>query len=308
MNAIAAIETWIVDPSESRRVMNLNCSYHANGSDITLNCPDAVRGSGSSWLDLVSDWPAGRILALILGIVIAFFFLRATMRICSQWDRAVILRLGKFHRVAGPGLFLKMPIIDQIAEWVSLQTEVTNVVADKSLTKDTVPVTVSAVIYWRVAEPDKAVIAVDDYTDSVTTTAQIALREAIGSHTFSDLLSNRESVDVVIAAAIEKKVKAWGVVVDSVDIKDVVIPDALQNAMSQEAQAEREAHARAILGTSEKSIASNFVEAAKVYADNPMALELRKMNIIYEMREGGNMVLLPTGLLDALTGIMGKKP
>lgn len=285
--------------------MNLNCTYQASNANITLDCPD-VGAAGASWFGFdIPAWHPGPIITSVTVVILLLIFLRMTMRVCNQWDRAVILRLGKFHRVAGPGLFFKWPIIDQIAEWISLQAEVTDVHADKSLTRDQVPVTVSAVVFWRVSDNAQsvveAVIAVDDYQDSVVTTAQVALREAIGSHTFSELLSQRESVDAVIAAAIGKKVTAWGVVVDSVDIKDVVIPDDLQNAMSQEAQAEREAHARAILGTSEKSIAQNFVEAAKVYADHPGALELRKMNIIYEMREGGNMVLLPTQLLDALS-------
>lgn len=282
--------------------MNFDCTYQANGGNITLHCPDAQQAAESTW----SFVPDGHMGALVWGLVVGALIclmLRATMRICTQMNRAVIFRLGKFHRVAGPGIFFKIPFVDKIEDWVSLQTEVTHVVADKSLTKDTVPVTVDSIIYWRVVDPKDAVLTVDDYSAAILTTAQVALRESIGSHTFSDLLSQRESVDAVIAAAIEKKVKAWGIVVDSVDIRDVVIPEALQNAMSQEAQAERESHARAILGSSEKAIADNFVAAAQVYADHPMALELRKMNIIYEMREGGNMVLLPTQLLDALSGL-----
>lgn len=288
----------------------VNCTYStiAGSNQIGLDCPQGVM---QGWFNLPDYGVLSHLFWVILLFLVALFISRATVRICTQTNRAVIYRLGKFSRVAGPGIFFKIPVVDQIAEWVSLQTEVTNVQADKSLTRDQVPVTVSAVVFWRVSDNPQsvtqAVVAVDDYADSVVTTAQVALREAIGSHTFSQLLSERESVDTVIAAAIARKVTSWGVVVQSVDIKDVVIPDSLQNAMSQEAQAERESHARAILGNSEKAIADNFVAAAKVYADNPMALELRKMNIIYEMREGGNMVLLPTQLLDALSGLMGKK-
>lgn len=280
--------------------MNFDCTYQANGGNITLHCPDASQTAMSGQAPDMNIWG---IAIGIAGVLLICLILRATMLICTQMNRAVIFRLGKFHRVAGPGIFFKIPFVDKIEDWVSLQTEVTHVVADKSLTKDTVPVTVDSIIYWRVVDPKDAVLTVDDYSAAILTTAQVALRESIGSHTFSDLLSQRESVDAVIAAAIEKKVKAWGIVVDSVDIRDVVIPEALQNAMSQEAQAERESHARAILGSSEKAIADNFVAAAQVYADHPMALELRKMNIIYEMREGGNMVLLPTQLLDALSGL-----
>lgn len=287
--------------------MNLNCTYQASNADITLNCPD-VAAAGASWFDFdISAWSPVPIISGVAILILVLIVLRMTMRVCSQWDRAVILRLGKFSRVAGPGIFFKIPVIDQIAEWVSLQTEVTDVHADQSLTKDQVPVSVSSVVYWRVVDPRSIVVEIEDGTAAVITTAQIALREAIGSHTFSELLSQRESVDAAIQAAITKKVKDWGVVVDSVDIKDVKIPDDLQNAMSQEAQAERESRARALLGNSEAAIAQNFVEAAKVYADHPQALELRKMNIIYEMREGGNMVLLPTQLLDALSALGGKK-
>lgn len=282
----------------------MDCGYTANGQTITLHCPEGTLPMiDPSWL----DWAPTKVgLAFLAGLVI-LLIARSFFRICDQWDRAVILRLGKFQRVAGPGIILKIPLIETIAEWVSLQTEVTHVAAEKSLTKDTVPVTVKAVIYWRVVDPKAAVVNVDDFSSAIETTAQVALREAVGSHDFTELLSQRDSVDLVILNAVQRKTHDWGLDVTSVDIQDVVIPDDLQNAMSQEAQAERESHARAILGSSEAAIAQNFVEAAKIYSDHPMALTLRKMNIIYEIqKDKGATILLPTEMLEVL-GSLGKK-
>lgn len=239
-----------------------------------------------------------------LVIFLIFAVLRTGIRIANQWQRAVILRLGKFNRVAGPGLFFKIPIIEKISEVVSLQVEVTEIKAEQTLTKDTVPINVKTVMFWRVVDPRAAVVEVADYENSLELAAQTALREAIGAHDFTELLTQRASVDTALKTAIEEKARAWGLEVQSIEIQDVKIPDDLQASMSREAQAEREQHARVILGESEIAIAQKFVEAAKVYEQNNIALQLRAMNIIYETtKERGSTILLPTGLLDALSGL-----
>lgn len=244
--------------------------------------------------------------AVIFG-VLAIIVLLGTVRIANQWERGVILRLGKFNRIGGPGMFLKIPLVEWITERVSLQIEVTDIKAEKALTKDTVPVDVQTVLFWRVIDPVKAVIEVFDYEESIQKAAQVSLREAIGAHTFVELLSDREKIDRLIMEAVARKATAWGVEVQAIEIKDVTIPADLEAAMSREAQAERERHARIILGDSEIQIAEKFVAASKVYGDDSTALQLRAMNIIYETtKERGSTILLPTGMLDALSSAFKK--
>jgi regulator of protease activity HflC (stomatin/prohibitin superfamily) len=289
-----------------------HCTFTGGSSgSIDLDCPSqqvmATTAASTSdfWAQVGKGDPLDSAFVVITGALIflmIFAILFSSVKIADQWNRAVILRLGRFNRIAGPGLFFKVPIVDAIAEWVSLRTEVTEVKAENSLTKDTVPVSVTTIIYWKVVDPRAAVVNVDDYKAAIYKTAQVALREAVGSHDFSQLLSERESVDSVIRDSISRKTHDWGIEVASVDIRDVEIPANLQNAMSQEAQAERERHARVILGQSEKDIAAVFLEAAKIYEEDPVALQLRKMNILYETMkgEGNTMILLPTDIAEAL--------
>lgn len=282
--------------------MDVNCiPMTKNGfGDILMHCPIDIDPVGIAW-----DWwwkVGNTAVLVVILLVVAFFVLLLFARIANQWDRAVILRLGKFQRVAGPGLFFKWPFVERIADWVSVQVEVTQIKAEQSLTKDTVPVNVKTVMFWRVLDPRAAVVDVADYQASLSLAAQTALREAIGGHDFTDLLSERESVDAAIKRSIEDKAKAWGLEVQSIEIQDVQIPEDLQRAMSQEAQAEREQHARTILATSEVTIAEQFVKAAKVYENDPVALQLRAMNIIYETtKDRGSTILLPTSMLDAMS-------
>jgi regulator of protease activity HflC (stomatin/prohibitin superfamily) len=234
-------------------------------------------------------------IAILLGIWIGTW-----IRIADQWNRAVILRLGRFARVSGPGLFFRIQLIETVAQWVNVQIRATQIQAQAAMTKDTVPVTVKTVMFWRVINPRDAVIEVDNYAQSLELAAQTALRTATGAHDFTDLLSKRESVNEVIKNAIEEKAKKWGLEVSSIEIQDVEIPSDLQDAMSREAQAEREQHARVILGASEVEIARKFKEAAEIYADDEKAFQLRAMNIIYETtKEKGSTILLPTTLVDA---------
>lgn len=243
----------------------------------------------------------------VVGFLVLIWLVSRFVHIIPQWERAVILWLGKFDYVAGPGLFFTIPFIQRITERVSLQVEVTNISAEKALTKDTVPVNVQTVLFWKVTDARAAIIEVSDYEDSIVSAAQVALREAIGAHTFVELLSDREKIDIIIMQAVARKATSWGIEVQAIEIRDVTIPADLEAAMSREAQAERERHARIILGDSEIQIAEKFVAAAQVYKDHPIAIQLRAMNIIYETtKERGSTILLPTGMLDALSGLMNK--
>jgi regulator of protease activity HflC (stomatin/prohibitin superfamily) len=279
--------------------MSMNCNYEADqAGHIRLDCPQSLSPAGDpgDWGTMLLHFGEWLIVAVILIVIILTF-----ARIATQWERAVILRLGKFRRVAGPGLFFKIPLAETITEWVSLRVEVTQIKAEKTLTKDTVPIDVQTVMFWRVVDARAAVVEVDDYENSLELAAQTALREAIGAHDFTELLTQRASVDAALRTAIEQKATAWGLEVQSIEIQDVQIPADLQDAMSREAQAEREKHARIILGESEIAIAQKFVDAAKIYETESVALQLRQMNIIYETtKERGSTILLPTTLLDAL--------
>lgn len=284
----------------------INCGYQTNGGNrILLDCAQDVAGL-TDGVDIVSfglHWGVYAV-AAILGL----WLLMSSVKVANQWERMVILRLGKFARVAGPGIFFKIPFIEKVTEDVSLQIEVTKIKAEKALTKDTVPVNVQTVMFWRVIDPRAAVIEVADYWDSLKLAAQTALREAIGAHDFTELLSQRESVDKALLASIGIKAVAWGLEVQSIEIQDVEIPEDLQDAMSREAQAEREQHARTILAESEVAIAHKLVDAAKVYDSNETALQLRAMNIIYETtKERGSTILLPTSMLDALSSAFRAK-
>lgn len=277
----------------------IDCSYTQQGTNrLSLDCsqplpiPDDLVGTFIHYAEI------------IVGLAIGYLLIRSCIRIADQWDRAVILRLGRFSRIAGPGIFFKIPFVDVICDWTSLQVEVTQIKAEKTMTKDTVPVNVQTVMFWRVIDPRAAIVEIDDYQNSLELAAQTALREAIGAHDFTELLSDRASVDVALKKAIEAKAAAWGLEVQSIEIQDVQIPADLQAAMSREAQAEREQHARVILGESEIAIAQKFVDAARVYDGDQIALQLRAMNIIYETtKERGSTILLPTGMLDALAGL-----
>jgi regulator of protease activity HflC (stomatin/prohibitin superfamily) len=239
--------------------------------------------------------PVPIVLALI-GI-----FLGYSVKMAQQWERAVVLRLGKLHAVKGPGLFILIPILDAVTTWIDQRIRTTEVNAEQALTKDTVPVNVDAIVFWMVHDAERAALEIADYNSAVQRVAQTSLREMIGSSVLSELLSERKEADATLKEVIGSKTAEWGVTVNSVEIRDVAIPDNLQDAMSRQAQAEREKQARVILGSAEEEVAQRFVNAAKLYSASPEALQLRAMNIIYETtKERGATILMPSSMVDAM--------
>lgn len=235
-------------------------------------------------------------------------FLFYSIRQTDQWEKAVVLRFGQYRGLRGPGVFLLAPVADRINRVVDQRVRVTGVTAEAALTRDTVPVNVDAIIYWVVWDVQKCVLEVEDFYNAITMGAQTALRETIGVHELADMISGREHMGKELQRILDEKTNPWGITVQSVEIKQVNIPQALEDAMSRKAQAERERQARIILGTAETEIAEKFAQASSVYSDNPTALNLRAMNLLYEaIKEKGSMVIVPSTAVEAmgLGGIMG---
>lgn len=229
-------------------------------------------------------------------------FVALSPRIADQWERAVVLRLGRYKAISGPGLFWVIPFVDSVTMWIDLRIRPTTFNAEKTLTKDTVPVDVDAVLFWSVKEPERAALEVVDYAAAVSWAAQTALRDIIGKTDLAEMLQGREVIDHQLQALIESHTRDWGIVVKSVEIRDVMIPPGLEDAMSRRAQAEREKQARVILSQAEVEIAEKFELASKVYANNPTAFQLRAMNIMYEgIKEGGSLMIVPTTLADSMS-------
>jgi regulator of protease activity HflC (stomatin/prohibitin superfamily) len=228
-------------------------------------------------------------------------YLLFAIKVASQWEKAVVLRLGKFHTLRGPGLFWIVPIIDAIPSWIDHRVMVTPFSAEKTLTKDTVPVDVDAVLFWVVWDAEKAALEVKDYQSAIAWAAQTALRDIIGRMMLADILVGRSAIDDELQHMIDERTTPWGVTVNSVEIRDIVIPQDLEDAMSRQAQAERERQARVILGESEKQIAASFSEASEVYINNPTALHLRAMNMLFEgLKEKGALVIVPSSAIDTM--------
>lgn len=246
---------------------------------------------------------------LIFLVVAVVLVVLASLRLCAEWERKVVLRLGRFAGVRGPGVFFLLPFIEQTPFTVDLRTVTSAFTAEQTLTRDNVPVNVDTVIYWRVVDPARAVLAVEDYRTAVFGAAQTALRDIIGRSNLSRVLSERTAIDEELTRVLDAQTEPWGVKVSAVLMRDIKIPDALQDAMSRVAQAERERDARVILGQSETLIAQQFAEAGQVYATNPMALHLRGMNMLYEtMRQNpGSIVIIPASAVEsmALGGMTG---
>lgn len=242
-----------------------------------------------------------------LLILLAFFFL-FSLKIAAQWDKAVILHFGKFSRLKGPGLFWIIPLVETIAKWVDHRVIVTPFNAEKTLTKDTVPVDVDAVLFWMVWDAEKAALEVENYQTAIGWAAQTALREVIGQMELANILIGRAKMDAELQRIIDERTNPWGITVQSVEIRDVIIPQDLEDAMSRQAQAERERQARVILGESEMQIAHSFAEASKAYINNPTALHLRAMNMLFEgLKEKGALVIVPSSAVDTMNlgGISG---
>jgi regulator of protease activity HflC (stomatin/prohibitin superfamily) len=240
--------------------------------------------------------PAGVIAGLILGLLLA-----QAPKVAKQWEKAVVLRLGRYVGFRGPGLFWVVPLIDTVSSWIDQRIITTNFVAEQTLTSDTVPVNVDAVLFWMVYDPEKAALEVQDYQQAVSWAAQTALRDIIGRTPLTELLRGRERIEEELQKLIDGRSNPWGVTVQSVEMRDVVIPDALQDAMSREAQASREKQARIILGQAEVEIAHLFAKAAESYVENPTALHLRAMNMLYEgLKEKGALMLVPSTAVESM--------
>ena len=251
----------------------------------------------------ITWFPAGVIVGLILGLLLA-----QAPKIARQWERAVVLRLGKYVGLRGPGLFWIVPFVDTISAWVDQRVITTSFAAEETLTSDTVPVNVDAVLFWMVYDPEKAALEVQNYPQAVSWAAQTALRDIIGRTSLTDLLRGRERIEEELQQLIDERSNPWGVTVQSVEMRDVIIPAALQDAMSREAQAAREKQARIILGQAEVEIAHSFETAAQSYRDNPTALHLRAMNMLYEgLKEKGALMLVPSSAVESMGmgGLLG---
>jgi len=237
---------------------------------------------------------------VVVMILVGSYFLNA-IKIASQWEKAIVLRFGKFRGLNGPGLFWIIPIVDSIPQWIDHRVMVTPFSAEKTLTKDTVPVDVDAVLFWMVWDAEKAALEVESYRNAITWAAQTALREVIGQMELADILIGRAKMDAELQRIIDERTTPWGITVQSVEIRDIMIPQELEDAMSRQAQAERERQARVILGESEMQIAGSFAEASKAYINNPTALHLRAMNMLFEgLKEKGAMVIVPSSAVDTM--------
>jgi regulator of protease activity HflC (stomatin/prohibitin superfamily) len=297
-------QTRTPDPDQAKRTAKV-----VNGASLTiffviLAISVTVGIVLAETTELGDGW-----VALIIGVgtLVAFYFLFA-LKIADQWEKAVVLRFGKFTGLKGPGLFWIVPIVDSIPCWIDHRVMVTPFNAEKTLTKDTVPVDVDAVLFWLVWDAEKAALEVETYRTAIAWAAQTALREIIGQMDLADILVGRAKMDAELQRIIDDRTTPWGVTVQSVEIRDIVIPEALEDAMSRQAQAERERQARVILGESEEQIAESFRRASEAYTDNPTALHLRAMNMLFEgLKEKGAMIIVPSSAVDTMNlgGIMG---
>jgi len=262
---------------------------------------------GSVALGFLGLMAIGNPIPLVAMVVVGIVLMQSP-RVAQQWERAIVLRLGRFVGLRGPGLFWIVPFTESVSSWIDQRTITTSFAAEQTLTSDTVPVSVDAVLFWLVHDVQKAALEVQDYSQAVSWAAQTALRDIIGRTELTDLLRGRERIETELQQLIDQRSNPWGVTVSSVEMRDVVIPDALQDAMSREAQAAREKAARIILGEAEKEIAHSFEEAAKSYEHNPTALHLRAMNMLYEgLKEKGALMLIPSSAVESMGmgGLMG---
>jgi len=262
---------------------------------------------GSVALGFLGLMAIGNPIPLVAMVVVGIVLMQSP-RVAQQWERAIVLRLGRFVGLRGPGLFWIVPFTESVSSWIDQRTITTSFAAEQTLTSDTVPVNVDAVLFWMVHDAQKAALEVQDYPQAVSWAAQTALRDIIGRTTLTDLLRGRERIEDELQHLIDQRSNPWGVTVSSVEMRDIVIPGALQDAMSREAQAAREKQARIILGEAEMEIAHSFQEAAKAYHDNPTALHLRAMNMLYEgLKEKGALMLIPSSAVESMGmgGLMG---
>jgi len=256
----------------------------------------AILGAGGFGVTSLTGSPVPVVAGVLLGLYFLF-----SIRVADQWERVAVLRFGRFTGLRGPGLFHMIPIVDRLSRYVDQRVRVTSVSAESTLTRDTVPVNVDAIVFWLVWNAEKSILEVQDFDQAITLSAQTALRESIGRHELAQMVAERETLGHELQRILDEKTTAWGITVQSVEIRDVQIPPELQDAMSRQAQAERERQARIILGTAETEIAEKFAKAAATYQDNPVALHLRAMNMLYEaIKERGSMIIVPSSAVETM--------
>jgi regulator of protease activity HflC (stomatin/prohibitin superfamily) len=244
----------------------------------------------------VTNYPAPAVVGGLIGVYLMF-----AVRVADQWERVAVLRLGRYVGLRGPGVFFIIPIVDSLSRFVDQRVRVANVTAESTLTRDTVPVNVDAILFWVVWNAEKSILEVEDFIEAITLSAQTALRESIGRHELAQMITERETLGRELQRILDEKTNPWGITVQSVEIRDVRIPHELEDAMSRQAQAERERQARIILGQAETEIADKFALAAATYRDNPVALHLRAMNMLYEaIKEKGSMVIVPSSAVETM--------
>ncbi len=239
-------------------------------------------------------------LGVIAGGLVGTYLLFA-LKIVDQWEKVAVLRFGRYRSLRGPGLVFIVPVVETLSKYIDQRVRVTTVFAESTLTRDTVPVSVDAIVFWLVWNAEKSILEVENFTDAITLSSQTALRESIGRHQLAQMITERETMGRELQKILDEKTTPWGITVQSVEIRDVRIPQTLENAMSQQAQAERERQARIILGDAEVQVSEKFAEASRVYESNPGALHLRGMNMLYEaMRDKGSMVIVPSSAIDSM--------
>jgi len=261
------------------------------GTALFVICAAAGGGLGA-----VMNHPAPLIAGLAVGTYFAF-----AIKVADQWEKAVVLRLGRYRGLRGPGPFVIIPVVDAVSGFVDQRVRVTDVRAETALTRDTVPVNVDAIVFWVVWNAEKAILEVENFNQAIALSAQTALRESIGRHELAQMITERETLGHELQRILDEKTGPWGITVQSVEIRDVNIPKELEDAMSRRAQAERERQARIILGTAETEISDKFAQASQVYHNNPIALHLRAMNMLYEaIKEKGAMVIVPSTAVETM--------
>jgi regulator of protease activity HflC (stomatin/prohibitin superfamily) len=271
--------------------VSLPKGFNSVGVTVLLLCIAIGLGAAK----LLNMWLLAAVFALA-----GLYFLFAIV-VVDQWEKVAVLRFGRYRGLRGPGLFLIVPIVDTLSRYVDQRVRVTTVSAESTLTRDTVPVNVDAIIFWLVWNAEKSILKVEDFTQAISLSSQTALRESIGRHQLAQMITERETLGHELQRILDEKTTPWGITVQSVEIRDVRIPQALENAMSQQAQAERERQARVILGEAEVQVSEQFAQASRVYNDNPGALHLRGMNMLYEaIREKGAMVIVPSSAIETM--------
>ena len=280
----------------------MNHYFKAKGVNQPAIVLSILVAAAAAWCAWTGEQSGARSYYWIAGILaVVATLIPQSLMIADQWERAIVLRLGKLNAIRGPGMFAIVPFIDSVASWLDQRIQTTEINAETALSKDTVPVNIDAVVFWQIHDPERAALEISNYRQAIMQVAQTSLREIVGSSLLSTLLADRKQGDVQLREEIGRKTADWGISVLSVEIRDIGVPPALQDAMSRQAQAERERLARVLLGQAEQEIAQKFVEAADLYARSPGALQLRAMNIIYETtKERGATILIPTAMVDAM--------